>query len=311
MLGAAFGLAFAVTFGANSIITRRGVLRASGSYVANVSILSGPVFFLVIAAIVGDVFKLGQFSLQSYFYFAIAGVVHFAFGRTFGYKSLQLIGVTRSNIVTGLSTIVSVGMAVAFLHEPLTPLVVLGILISLLGPVLITLKDETIAVGSQDSIIPGGRAVDRPTLYRGLLYGAGSAIFWGSSPLFIKLGMASGGTSIVGNLTSFTAAALFISPSFVGIKVRRELLNPDFGSLKLALMSGFTTNLAQMLRFLALAYTSVTVVSLMQRTIPVWSLGFAYVFNRKLESFGPWVLLGNGLLLAGSILVMLEQFWPG
>lgn len=311
MLGAVLGLGFAAAFGVNSILSRRGVVRANASYVANVSILSGPVFFLVVAVIVGDIFRLGQFPWNSYAFFAIAGVVHFAFGRTFGYKSLELIGVTRSNIVTGLSTIVSVGMAVVFLKEVLSPIIVLGIALSLSGPLIVALKEQTTPKAAQTGTSPKGKEVDRQTLYRGLLYGVGSALFWGSSPLFVKLGIESGGSSIAGNLTSFTAASLFIAPLFLSVKNRAELLAPDWKSLRLALMSGFSSNVGQMLRFLALAYGSVITVSLMQRTIPIWSLLLAFIFNRKLENFGRWTLAGNALLFIGTVLVVAEQLLGG
>jgi len=46
------------------------------------------------------------------------------------------------------------------------------------------------------------------------------------------------------------------------------------------------------------------VVSLMLRTIPLWSLLFSFLFMREYESFSRWVLLGNALLVVGAILVV-------
>src|SRR3990170_8553884 len=143
MLGTGLSLTFAALFGVNQIITRRGVLRASVNYIANISIFMGPVFFGLVALASGELLKLGQFTWQAYAYFAVAGVIHFAFGRTFAYRSLQLIGATRSNAVTGLNAIVSVGLAIAVLHERLTPLVVLGMMLSMSGPLIIGLKEST------------------------------------------------------------------------------------------------------------------------------------------------------------------------
>ena len=70
------------------------------------------------------------------------------------------------------------------------------------------------------------------------------------------------------------------------------------------IFSGLTTSIAQLLRYLAFGYGSVIVVSLMLRTLPLWVLLFAFVFNRQYESFSRWVLLGNGLLVIGTILVI-------
>ncbi len=307
MLGAVFGLSFAFVFGAGSVVSRRGVLRAGGSYIANISILTGPVFFLVVCVIIGEIFRMGQFPWISYVFFAISGVIHFAFGRTFSYKALELIGATRTNVVTNLSTIVTIILAVAFLRELFTPVIALGIALSLAAPILLGVKGQTAARTDQTGPSPKGKDVDRHSLYLGLLYGLGAAVFWGSSPLFVKMGIESGGSSIAGNLTAFTAASLAISPSFLSRNNRAELFAPDWKSLRLALMSGLSSNVAQMLRFLALAYGSVITVSMAQRTIPIWTLLLAFIFNRKLENFGFWVLLGNALLLIGTALVMVEQ----
>ena len=46
------------------------------------------------------------------------------------------------------------------------------------------------------------------------------------------------------------------------------------------------------------------VVSLMLRTLPLWVLLFAFIFNREYESFSRWVLFGNGLLMVGTILII-------
>ncbi len=308
MIGALISFVFAMTFGVNQIITRRGVLRASSSYVANISIFSGPVFFLFVTGATGDLFKLGNFSWESYAFFAAAGVVHFTLGRTFGYKALFLIGTMRANLISSMNGIVTSLLAVLILKEVLTPLIVLGILFSLSGPLIAALKEEMVDTATA-KLTPQGKHIDRETLYRGLLYGSGAAIFWGSSPILIKMGFDHGGTSVIGNLTSFSAAALVIAPSLLRVKTRDEILCSDRQCLKLALLSGLTTNIAQLLRFVALAFTSAITVSIVSRTIPVWTLLFALIFNRKVDSFNRWVLIGNALLLLGSFMVIAEQIF--
>lgn len=331
MLGTVLGLGFAAFFGINSIVTRRGVLRVSSNYIANVSIMSGTVFFLLVCLAAGELFRMWSFSWQTYLFFALSGIVHFALGRTFGYRAIQLIGSTRSGVVTGLNAIVSVLLAVVILHEVLTLVVVLGILLSMTGPILVALKERTVsrpasaapALAPVLAGVPSGigtpaaagthplpragssaRDVDRATLIKGLLFGACSAVFWGSSAIFIKLGLDSGGSSLAGSLIAYVAASIAVTPALTSQRSLKELRTSNLGDLKLALMSGMSTNIAQLMRYIALAYAPVITVSLMSRTIPLWVLIFAFIFNRKHESFSRWVLLGNGLLLAGTILVI-------
>jgi drug/metabolite transporter (DMT)-like permease len=282
------------------------VLRVSSQYVTAISIFTGPLFFLLVST-TGDIFRLGQFPWQAHVWFALSGIIHFVLGRSCGFRSIQLVGSTRSNITTSLNVIVSIVLAVIVLQETVTPLMILGIILALLGPLLIAVREQTVASGPQAVGESYGKDLDRRTLYKGLLYGAGAAIFWGSSAIFVKLGLESGGSPIAGSLVAYLAASLVISPSILLSQERKqEILRADRQSWRLALLTGLFTNTAQMLRYLALAYTSVIAVSIMARTISLWVLLFAFIFNRSFESFSRWVLLGNVLLITGTVLVLIS-----
>src|SRR4030042_1281234 len=131
MLGAILGLISAVAFGANSIITRRGMLRVSSNYVATLTVFTGPIFFLIVGGMTGDLFKLRQMPLQAYVYLALSGITHFALGRTWGYRSIQLIGSNRSNIVSSLNPVVTIILAMIILKETITLIMGIGILCTL------------------------------------------------------------------------------------------------------------------------------------------------------------------------------------
>lgn len=193
------------------------------------------------------------------------------------------------------------------LKETITLAMATGILCTLTGPVLILLKEDVTAFNRSLAMDPHGKEWDHSILYKGILYGAGAAIFWGSSAIFIKLGLENRGSPIVGSLIAYLSASIAISPSsFLKRKNREEILRGDWASLKLALYSGLTTNIAQLLRFFALGSGSAIVVSLMLRTVPLWVLIFAFIFIREEESFSGWVLLGNALLIIGTLLILLS-----
>ncbi len=305
MLGAILGLGFAFVFGVNAIIVRRGVLRVSSNFIATLTVFSGPIFFFLLALFTGDLFKISYFTWKANLFFALSGVIHFALGRTFGYRATQILGATRSGIMTGLNVIITVVLAVLVLKENLTPMTFVGIMLSLLGPVLIAVKEGQATRSAELKVNPNINILDRKTLYLGLFFGAASAVFWGSSAIFIKLGLDNGGSSLAGSFIAYCAATLVISVSLLNEKNRQEIFRADWPSLKLAIMSGMTTNIAQMLRYIALAYGTVIVVSVVSRTIPIWTLSLSFIFNRSVESFSRWVLLGNALLIAGTILVLL------
>jgi drug/metabolite transporter (DMT)-like permease len=303
MLGAILGLASAGIFSFNSILVRRGMFRASANYFATLTVFTGPPFFLIVALLAGALKNTGQYSSQTLLLWAIAGLVHFGLGRSWAYKSIQMVGANRSNIMTSLNPIVTVVLAVLVLHEPLPFLMIVGILFSLSGPILIILMEQGSDKSPQKSPGPE-RQSDRRALILGMLYGAGAAVFWGSSAIFIKLALNRGGSPLTGTLISYLAASLFISPSLLRKRNRREMLDADAASVRMALLSGMSTNIAQLFKFIAFAYGSVIVVSLMSRTVPLWVLILSFLFNREVESFSRWVIFGTFLLISGTVLVM-------
>ena len=82
MFGIILGFGAAIAFAFNAVVTRRGVLRASSNYVANISILTGPVLSLIVASVTGHLYEIGDFPWQALVFFSLSGIVHFAHGST-------------------------------------------------------------------------------------------------------------------------------------------------------------------------------------------------------------------------------------
>jgi drug/metabolite transporter (DMT)-like permease len=306
MLGALLALGCAAAIGCGTVILRRGVLRISSRFMTSISIFTGPPFFLLVVSIAGDISRMGQFSGQSYLFFILSGIVHFALGRNFGTRAVQLIGSTRSQTVIGLSFIVSIILALIVLKETVTIRMVFGIFLALIGPLIIVLKEPMVASNAQAGLTSHGAEIDHRTLYIGYLNGVLAALCWGSSPILIKFGLEHGGSPLVGSFVAYLAASIVIIPSvFLSREHRKEMLTADRKSLRLAVLSGLCANIGQMLRYLALLFTSVIVVSIMAQTIYIWVLLLSFIFNRKVESFSRWVLLGNVLLLIGATLALI------
>jgi len=237
-------------------------------------------------------------------FLALSGIVHFAFGRSWGYRSLGLIGATRSVVVTSLNPIVTVLLAMSILGEAVSVTMLIGIILTLLGPIVL-LKEKVSIEDQHSKVGERGKELDRRTLYKGIFYGVGAALFWGSSAILIKLGLENGGTPVAGTFIAYLSASLVIAPSsFLNREYREEILRRDKESIKDVLYSGLTSNMAQLMRYIALGLGSAIVVSLTLRTVALWSLLFSFLFMRQHESFSRWVLLGNALLVVGTILVV-------
>ena len=75
MLGALLALASAATFGLNSAALRRGVLTGGVLQAMAITVPLGVPLFLLANVLAGSVDSLVQFSLPSWAWFALAGVV--------------------------------------------------------------------------------------------------------------------------------------------------------------------------------------------------------------------------------------------
>ncbi|MDP2727011.1 MAG: DMT family transporter [Dehalococcoidia bacterium] len=304
MLGALLGVASAMVFAVSNTFLRRGVLKASSGYVANITIFTGLALFIVITGVTGGLSQLGQYSWRVYALFAIQGIVHFALGRTFAYRSVQLLGVVRSQVPTNLNVVVTIVLALILFRETVTPRMVVGIALCVLGPILLSAREPV----QHRSLMTNTdhKKVDRRTLSKGIFFGLGTALFWGGSTILVKLALNEGGTPIFGNLIAYLAASIVISPSvFAGTQSRKEIFSTRKGIFLLALFCGLATSIAHILRYFALEYGSVIVVSLMYQTGPLWVMLLAFIFNRNYESFSRWALLGNGAITVGVVLILL------
>ena len=158
-------------------------------------------------------------------FWALSGIIHFALGRTWAYRSLQLLGSNRSNIVTSLSPIATVALAMLILKETVTPLQFVGITLYTIRATPDALQGTDFDEGSPMKSGSHGKEVDAHTLFLGVFYGAGAALFWGSSAIFIKFGLEAGGTPVAGTLIAYAAASVVISPSFLfSAEKRRETI---------------------------------------------------------------------------------------
>ena len=136
MLGAAFALLSAVAFSLNAVLVRRGVVLASASQAAFVTVLMGVPMFLLAAIVTGQAFRAGDLPGARYAYLAAGGVINFVVGRQFNYKAINAIGAARAAPFQALTLPYSVLIAFLFLDESVTIGVGAGVALIMIGPAI-------------------------------------------------------------------------------------------------------------------------------------------------------------------------------
>jgi uncharacterized membrane protein len=305
MLGGFLALCSAATFAINNTFACRGVIAGTVLQALSISVPIGVPIFLIAALATGSLALVANFSWISLLWLALAGVVHFMWGRYCNYRAVKAIGSNLAGPVQESSVLVALGLAVWLLGERLTPVKVLGIALVLLGPaVAVELgRKKKPQLPPQTGHARAATAVFSPTYAEGYLFAALSATGYGTSPVLVRMGLEHGDirASIAGGLVSYAAATLVILVVLAATGSIRHAVSMAPSDAKWFGLAGLFVGISQMLRYMALAIAPVSVVSPIQRTSLLFRYLFSWLMNREHEVFGSRILFGTLLSLVGVV----------
>src|SRR5262245_12194083 len=177
-----------------------------------------PLFFLA-ALITGRLGDVLAFSTQGYVALALAGVLHFVWGRYCNYRATRAIGTNLVAPIQQFNLLITLALAIWLLGEHLTPLKILGIALILAGPTLVMQKKAARAAErpvSDEKITPIDAekpAAFQPKFAEGYTFALLSTIGYGLSPVLVRMGLENRGlgVSLAGGLVAYIAATAVFS----------------------------------------------------------------------------------------------------
>lgn len=302
MLGVVFSILSAATFALNATAARRAVLSGTVVQGLMVTVPIGVPLFAALVVAVGEWRLLGAFPLEAYAWFAAAGIVHFVIGRYGNYASSGAIGTNLAAPILQAEVIITLVLAMVLLGESLTPLRALGIALIMIGPGLISGRDD----GKKAAGVPADdKAASKPTFRpryaEGYAFATLAAIAYGCSPICIGMGLkAAGGVGVIaGGLVSYVAATLAVGLILLAMPASTfRLTRSALGWFSFA---GLFVFLSQAFRYAAMGLAPVSVVTALQRLSSLFRIYFGWVMNRDHEVFDPSVLVATVVSMAGAI----------
>lgn len=309
MLGALLAVLSAATFALNNASVRRGVLTGTvGQAMAITVPLGVPLFFLA-ALVTGHLGAVMKFSPKALIALALAGILHFVWGRYCNYRATRAIGANLVAPIQQVHLIISLSLAIWLLGEQFTVLRIIGIALVLTGP-SITMRERKRPVSDQkitaiDAEKPPGFA---PQYAEGYTFALLSAIGYGLSPILVRVGLEGKGlgVSLAGGLVAYIAAAAVMGLVLLWPGNFRNALAVDRESAKWFTLSGVVVFVSQMFLYMAMSIAPVTVVSPVTRLSLLFRLHFARWINPQHEVFGGPVILGTVVSLAGAVALSLS-----
>jgi uncharacterized membrane protein len=260
---------------ATSLI-QRGLLRSNFYAGAWINVVVG-----AIAAWAATLLLIpwGEYTWRAVPYFVFSGVVGTAGGRLFRVLAIQKVGAPVAAAINNLAPLVASGMAIVLLGERVTPPIVSGTLVIVLGTILLSLSGRYVGFRVRD-----------------LAYPFIAASCFGTVAVVRKLGLSSAGPLFDAAIN--VTAALVASTTFVLASGNVGSLRCDRRSLLYFVGGGIAENSGVFLVLLALGGGNVSVVIPLAGTAPLFVLLFAYLFPSQAARLS-W------RLVAGAVLIVL------
>jgi drug/metabolite transporter (DMT)-like permease len=296
VLGGVFALIAAVTFAWTNAAVRRGVVTGTAVQATTLSIPVGLPIFLAALLISGQPARLWGLPARSAVVFVIVGINHFIIGRYCNYRSLAAVGANLAGPVLQFSLIVSLVLAIAFLGETLTPLKILGIVLILAGPALVSRDRSRYIAGDE-------RLAFTPRLAEGYAFGFLASICYGASPVLVRYAVRDQGlaASLAGGVLAAAAATVVIAILLLWPNHWRQVRAVDSKAAKWFISSGILVYVSQIFAYMAVAVAPVTLTAPIIALANVFRIHLSRWLNPEHEVFGPDVIWATAISFVGML----------
>jgi uncharacterized membrane protein len=266
---------------AATIFIRQG-LRGSDPYTGFwINLVVGTVsLWIAVLATGGPV----QVSVRGALFFLFAGLIGTVGGRLLRFVAIEQVGASISAALINLNPFVATALAIAVLGEHVTLPIVLGTAVIVVGTTLLSIGGRRLGVSLVQLALP-----------------VLSAVCFGVVAVLRKLGLSDTGV-VVGSAINVTTALVAFT-AFLLASGRPEVMVCRGRSLAHFVAAGLTENLGVFMNVMALSLGTVSVVTPLYGTAPIFVLFLAPFFLRDVETLSVRVIAGTLLIVFGVYLI--------
>lgn len=286
----AFGSAFFA--GVTSILAKCGIRKTDSTVATAVRTVVVLAFSWIMVFVVGSQGGIGRIEGRTLLFLILSGLATGASWLCY-FKALQIGEVNQVVPVDKSSTILTILLALIFLHEPVTVTKAAGIVLIGCGTYLMIEKKEK-AEEKTDHARSAGRGW--------LLYALGSAVFASLTSILGKVGI----SGVESNLGTAIRTCVVLVMSWVMVLVtgkRKEVGRIPRGEMRFICLSGIATGASWLCYYRALQTGPASVVVPIDKLSILVTIAFSYfVFKERLSRKA-----GAGLIciVAGTLVMLL------
>jgi drug/metabolite transporter, DME family len=287
-VGIAYALLAGILWGVGPLLLKRALKHTNVSTATlleqNVSVL----LLVGLATYSGEIREI-DFTSPAFWAFVLAGAVGASFGKVFYYKGIDKVGASKATSVKNSSPFLTTILAVLFLGESASWLLLAGVALIVFGVVVLT-----------QSTAAGERGVDRLQYF---LYPIIAAFCFGVNPIFKKFGIDAAGLPVLGTMTTQVSALIFmlLFARAIGLQIRWQPVPAK--ALILCTLSGITEGLGSLFTFFALAHGPAALLSPIWRISPLVTFALARFTLKGIEVVTVRDGIAAALIVAGVFLL--------
>ncbi len=277
----ALALGGAVASAASAILIRQGLRGGTPYGGVWVNVAVGTVGLWSVLLLRGQVEPL---RLEGVAFFVLAGLVGTVAGRLLRFYAIDKVGASVASALNNLFPFVSTALAILLLGEQVTAAILTGTAVIVGGTVLLSLS------GSQMGFRPAHLAL--PLL---------SATCFGVVQILRKLGLST--MSPVPGFAINVTTALVAFTLFLAVSGNLRAIACPWRSAAYFVAAGIAENLGVFLILIALGLGTVSVVTPLAATAPIFVLVLSPLFLRGVERLTWRVVVGTLLIVFGVYLI--------
>lgn len=252
-----------------------------------------------------------EWNAQAFWLFAAAGAFSTYLGRWFFYESVVRFGPARASIFQISSPLFTALMAWVLLDEQLTPLVALGIAMTIAGLMLVShtpgFFSRRQSALAQASPMPVKATVHERLLQSVLLLGLGSSLAYAIGNVLRGSAVRIWNEPILGALVGAVCGlALHLTFSSGKRQLFARLRVESRSGICLYALIGVCTISAQICAIGSMRYIPLSVATLVTLCTPLLIFPLSHWLFRQQQDITATVLLGSGLTLLGICIIVLR-----
>ena len=282
-----FAFASALFAGLTSILAKCGIRKTDSNVATAIRTIVVLIFSWIMVFLVGAQSEIGALSTKTWIFLILSGLATGASWLCY-FRALQLGDVNKVVPIDKSSTILTILLAFLFLHEEITGLKLVCVLLIGAGTFLMITKKENADAGEKS-----GKSW--------LLYAVLSAVFAAATSILGKVGM----QGISSNLGTAIRTVVVLIMAWIVVFVTGKqgtIRKIEKRELTFICLSGIATGASWLCYYKALQDGLASVVVPIDKLSILVSIAFSYlVFHEKL---GKKALFGLVLIVAGTLLML-------